>query len=183
MNWLPAMEVLGEGIFVRLDGCAPRWEESAFAAQRTAALTEAVRRRDQESGHTTIEPPTPSFLAVHTFAHAVLKELSLDAGYPTGCSARAGLRRRSQAGFLIYTASSDAAGSLGGLAALAEEERFADGVQVGLIEVWVVLERSRLRGVRALRAATDSIWRRATPACCCPRPAASTGTSTWTASD
>lgn len=126
MNWLPAVEVFGEGVFVRLDlDALQRWEESAFAAQRTAALTEAVRRRDQESGAHTLEPPTSRFLAVHTVAHAVLKELSLDAGYPTGALRERVFADGTQSGFLIYTASSDAAGSLGGLAALAEEDRFA----------------------------------------------------------
>ncbi|KGN30538.1 hypothetical protein N802_06895 [Knoellia sinensis KCTC 19936] len=126
LHWLPAVEVFGEGVFVRLDPDAlQRWEETPFASQRIGALTEAVRRRAQESGANAIEPPSPRFVAVHTVAHAVLKELSLDAGYPTGALRERIFADGSQAGFLIYTASSDAAGSLGGLAALAEEARFA----------------------------------------------------------
>ena len=65
------------------------------------------------------------YIAIHSLAHAVLQELSLDAGYPVSSLRERVYAEPDQAGFLIYTASSDSAGSLGGLAALSETERFA----------------------------------------------------------
>lgn len=127
LNWLPAVEVYGEGVFVRLrDDLVDGWEKGAFATNRHAMLEGALKIRAQESdATTTIEVPTARFLAVHTLAHALLKELSLDAGYPAGALRERIYADGEQAGFLVYTASSDAAGSLGGLAALASEDRFA----------------------------------------------------------
>lgn len=129
-NWLPATEVLGEGIFVRLDEQAvAQWEGETLAQQRQLDLTESLTRRATESGASVPESPTARFIAVHSLAHALLQELSLDAGYPVGSLRERIYAEPDQAGFLIYTASSDAAGSLGGLAALAKEERFAGLVQ------------------------------------------------------
>lgn len=126
VNWLPAIEVYGEGVFIRIDeGWISDWESGKFATQRGRMLEDAIKLRASESGAPTVEVPTSRFLAVHTLAHAVLKELSLDAGYPVGALRERVYAERDQAGFLIYTASSDAAGSLGGLAALAAEEHFA----------------------------------------------------------
>lgn len=127
LSWLPATEVLGEGIFVRLDERAvARWETGSFAGGREGLLAEALLRRAEESGAPAASPPTARFLGIHSLAHALLQELSLDAGYPVGSLRERVYAEPGQAGLLIYTASSDAAGSLGGLAALADAEFFAD---------------------------------------------------------
>jgi hypothetical protein len=59
---------------------------------------------------------------LHTLAHVLINEWSLEAGYPS-----ASLRERlyaadDMAGVLVYTATSDSAGSLGGLVAQGEPE-------------------------------------------------------------
>lgn len=125
-NWLPGIEIFGEGVFVRFDErWLGEWETGDLAELRGNMLSNAITLRAHESGAPEVEVPSARFLAVHTLAHAVLKELSLDAGYPVGALRERVYADREQAGFLVYTASSDAAGSLGGLAALAAEERFA----------------------------------------------------------
>lgn len=124
-NWLPGTEVLGEGIFIRLrEEVVSEWEESELAGDRHGMLTESLMRRATESGAPLVEAPTPRFVALHSIAHTLLQELSLDAGYPIGSMRERIYAEPGQAGILIYTASSDAAGSLGGLARLAEEDRF-----------------------------------------------------------
>lgn len=126
-TWLPATEVFGEGIFVRLnEDLVGEWERSAASAERHSLLVRSVENRSEESGASTIEPPSARFVAIHSLAHAVLKELSLEAGYPIGSLRERVYAESGQTGILIYTASSDAAGSLGGLAALAAPTRFAD---------------------------------------------------------
>ncbi len=91
-------------------------------------LNQSLVTRAAESGAPAIEAPSARFVAIHSFAHALLQELSLDAGYPIGSLRERIYAEPDQAGLLIYTASSDAAGSLGGLAALADETRFADSL-------------------------------------------------------
>ena len=125
-DWMPAIEVHGEGIFVRIREDAVReWESTSKARSRARLLDEAQRVRDAALHRPPSVPVAPRFVALHSLAHILLNEVSLHAGYPA-----ASLRERvyaadGQAGILIYTASSDAAGSLGGLAALAATDRFA----------------------------------------------------------
>jgi hypothetical protein len=127
LPWLPATEVLGEGIFVRLDDKAvAEWEKQSLALERHSLFEQSLRRRASESGAPVVPSPSARFIALHSLAHALLQELSLDAGYPVGSLRERIYADDGQAGILIYTASSDAAGSLGGLAALAAKRRFAD---------------------------------------------------------
>jgi hypothetical protein len=121
-DWLPAIEVIGEGIFFDLDRQRlAAWEETQPEVRaRAAGIDAAYRRRFEEVGLEPDRRVTPQFLLVHTLSHAIINEWSLDCGYPA-----ASLRERlyvshTMAGFLIYTATSDSAGSLGGIVALAE---------------------------------------------------------------
>jgi hypothetical protein len=66
---------------------------------------------------------------IHTFAHVLIDQMSLDAGYPA-----ASLRERlyvddDMRGLLIYTATSDSAGSLGGIVAQGAPDRLASLVR------------------------------------------------------
>ncbi|GAA1424349.1 DUF1998 domain-containing protein [Agrococcus citreus] len=126
VNWLPATEVLGEGIFVRLDESVVKgWESESLASLRAGALASAIDARNISTGDVAVTPPTARFLAVHSIAHALMVELSLDAGYPVGSLRERIYAGEGQAGILLYTASSDSAGSLGGLAALGQAASFA----------------------------------------------------------
>lgn len=125
IDWLPAIEVIGEGVFLRLDEERLRVWESLSGPQSPMARAAHIRRRHNEllrgqvaSGDFAESKVSARFLLLHTFAHALINEWSLDAGYPA-----AALRERiyvstdegDMAGVLIYTATSDSAGSLGGL--------------------------------------------------------------------
>lgn len=126
-EWLPAIEVHGEGVFVRLhEDLVAEWEAGAGASARIALVNAAQHRRDLALDRPDSTPISARFVVLHSLAHILLDEFSLHAGYPS-----AALRERiyagpKQTGLLLYTASSDSAGSLGGLAALAEEERFGE---------------------------------------------------------
>jgi hypothetical protein len=123
--WLPAIEVLGEGIFIRLDEEElARWEATEFARDRAGAIETARDAQADAYGLPAAEPLAPRDLLLHTFAHAVLNELSLDAGYPAASLRERLYTGRDEAGVLIYTASADSAGSLGGLAAQGQAELF-----------------------------------------------------------
>lgn len=124
---LPGIEVLGEGIFLRLN-----IERLAAWETRTTVRARASRIDDNYAGHFSFslaDPDriiTPRLLLVHTLAHALINQFALEAGYPA-----AALRERlyvsdDMAGLLIYTATTDAAGSLGGVVAQAEPQRLAN---------------------------------------------------------
>lgn len=123
INWLPAIEVKGEGVFLALDGERLRaWERSEGSRRRAEQIrdnhTRQLRgRSDGAAAQVVNSPVSPRFVLLHTLAHALINEWSLDCGYPA-----ASLRERiycsnEMAGILIYTASSDSAGSLGGVVA------------------------------------------------------------------
>ncbi|MBD7949742.1 DUF1998 domain-containing protein [Oerskovia rustica] len=125
VGWLPAVEVIGEGIFVRLEeSTIAGWEASSSARTRLELIRSAQAARDAAMKIAT-EPVLARFVVLHTLAHMLLKELSLDAGYPQGAIRERVYALPGQAGILLYTASSDSAGSLGGLAALGATGRFA----------------------------------------------------------
>ncbi|MEJ2888853.1 DUF1998 domain-containing protein [Actinomycetospora aeridis] len=128
-SWLPAVDVLGEGVFLTLDVERLReWEQCDFARARAALLQATLDRRSQDQRLAQWPRVEVRDLLLHSLAHALIEQLSLDAGYPS-----ASLRERvycgeDMAGILIYTATSDAAGSLGGVAAHADKDRLAHAV-------------------------------------------------------
>lgn len=114
-DWLPAIEVFGEGIFVRLDEKRlQQWESTPFARTRTAGIARHAQADVMV---------TSRRLLVHSFAHALMNELSLDAGYPVASLRERIYAGKDQAGILVYTATADSAGSLGGLSAQSDPER------------------------------------------------------------
>lgn len=135
-NWLPAIEVIGEGVFLTLDQRRlAEWESSADVLSRVAPMATSYEARFSAWGGRPDRVITPRLVLVHTLAHAIINEWSLDAGYPA-----ASLRERlyvsdTMAGLLIYTATSDSAGSLGGIVAQVESNGLA-------ASIWSALERS-----------------------------------------
>ncbi|OLZ69899.1 hypothetical protein AV521_16290 [Streptomyces sp. IMTB 2501] len=127
LQWLPAMEVHGEGVFLRLDEeRLGSWEKAHAVAARVERMRTAHQRvleqRAGDPSRAASSPATPRMVLLHTLAHVLINEWSLEAGYPA-----ASLRERlyaadDMAGILIYTATSDSAGSLGGLVAQGEPD-------------------------------------------------------------
>lgn len=120
LDWLPAIEVRGEGIFIGLNLDEVRaWETSEQVKKKadriqTAYINQWCERNPED------QPPirhiTPRFLLVHTLAHILMRQLSLDCGYSsTSLRERLYVDDGDMAGLLIYTASSDTDGTLGGL--------------------------------------------------------------------
>jgi hypothetical protein len=141
VGWLPAVVVRGEGIFIEFDEEAlETWvDREEGARERAAGLEAAYNAGRLERGLETV-PVSPKFLFLHTMAHLMIKQLSFDCGYGS-----ASLRERlycdsddaahPMQGFLIYTASGDSEGTLGGLVRQGEPGRlepvFAEAVRSG----------------------------------------------------
>ena len=117
MDWLPGNELFGEGIFIRLnEQRVSDWEH------RTAARYSTLIKRAE--GHffasRKVSEGNTRYILLHTLAHLIIRELTMQCGYSA-----ASLKEKiyssidtdkPMCGVLIYTASADSDGSLGGLA-------------------------------------------------------------------
>ena len=140
-KWLPAVEVRGEGLFFEFSGGAlDAWAKKPAVQSRVSAMLAAMRDTDDSA------PPTQDdireksrFIVLHTFAHAVMRALALDCGY-SGASIRERIyasteKGREMSGVLLYTASPDSEGSLGGLIDLGTPERLGGLLQDAIRDV------------------------------------------------
>jgi hypothetical protein len=118
-NWLPGFSVRGEGIFLELkSSTVHRWSGDEAIKKRAATLqfrlNDVIRQRGLAARTITRE-----FILVHTLAHLLIRQMAFECGYDSS-SIRERLYVSAAAatpmtGFLLYTASGDAEGTLGGL--------------------------------------------------------------------
>ena len=133
-SWLPAAEVRGEGVLIRLpETVVEQWEANYRTTDRYVYLRQAVRNWRTRRG---LDPdgglPPARFVLLHTLSHLLIHQVALECGYSTA-SIRERLYSRESgsptgppmAGVLLYTASPDSEGTLGGLVALTAPNRLA----------------------------------------------------------
>jgi hypothetical protein len=128
--WRPAVEIRGEGVFFRLnEERLSHWASEPVVTERADKINKLFAERCSRDGVTPPYQITPRHLLVHSLAHILIRRMSLDCGYSS-----ASLRERlyisdgegtvpRMAGILIYTASPDSDGSLGGIVSLADLDR------------------------------------------------------------
>ncbi|MGY1455547.1 DrmB family protein [Streptomyces sp. SS8] len=140
IDWLPAIEVIGEGVFVALDReKLSAWESLAgpnspeARAQRLRRNHERHLRRHARDRNVPVRSSlTSRFVLLHTLAHALINEWSLDCGYPASAIRERLYVNEEMAGVLLYTATSDSAGSLGGIVAQGDPEKLANSLKSAL---------------------------------------------------
>lgn len=122
-DWLPGVELRGEGIFITLDGTAlSSWESRPGIIDYGKTLFRAQKEWFEARAMEMPRPKSPRFVLVHSLAHLLIRRLELEAGY-SGSSLRERIYSDDRmAGFLIYTATPDSEGTLGGLVELARPE-------------------------------------------------------------
>jgi Domain of unknown function (DUF1998) len=127
VGWLPAVEVFGEGFFLRFnENALLAWESRTDVRERCAKL---VTRVQQANAHW-LPQPSPRYVLLHTLAHLLLRNTAFEAGYSTS-SLRERLyvtqasEKPAMAGILLYTAAGDTEGTLGGLVRMGEYERLS----------------------------------------------------------
>ena len=128
-NWLPASEVRGEGIFLRIrEEVLLAWQDKAEVRQLQQEFLESHKawRRLRK-----LEPVDEGFpgirlVLLHSLAHGLMRQIVLDCGY-SAASVRERLYSRQpgedggpMAGILLYTAAPDSEGTLGGLVELGD---------------------------------------------------------------
>lgn len=123
-DWLPAVELYGEGIFIALDEeRLSRWNQDEGINARLRQLLP----RFVQSGRDAPNPLTARFLLLHTLSHLLMRQIEAEGGYPAASLTEViycAEAPKPMAGILIYVAVPDIAGSLGGLAEIAEPRRF-----------------------------------------------------------
>lgn len=121
VDWLPAVRLSGEGIFIRFRN-EPLGAWAGGAVARAKQLQSEIDRR-LVSGRGRKVTVTPQLLLLHSFSHSLMNQLSLECGYSSGA-----LRERiycgdaDMAAVLVYTGSTDSEGTLGGLVSMGEGE-------------------------------------------------------------
>lgn len=131
MKWAPAVEVRGEGIFIQFNEVRmQQWLAAKVIRQYEAVFWNAHTAWRRAHG---IEPPEENYpglryVFLHTFAHALMRQLAIECGY-SQASVRERIYSRDSnseggpmAGVLIYTAAPDSEGTLGGLVSQGESQ-------------------------------------------------------------
>lgn len=129
LTWVPAVEVRGEGIFIRFDETRlQQWLALSIVQQRDQEFLSAHIRWRKGRG---MEPPEANFpglryVLLHSFAHILIRQFALECGYTIASireriySRNAGEPGGPMAAILLYTAAPDSEGTLGGLVSLGE---------------------------------------------------------------
>jgi hypothetical protein len=123
-DWLPASEIFGEGIFLRLDEAAVReWEDRPAVRSRVQELKKGYDAwvnglSDEEKARASF--PGGRFYLLHSLSHLLMSAISLECGYGASaikerlyCASR--LDETPMAAILLSTGSSGSEGTLGGL--------------------------------------------------------------------
>jgi hypothetical protein len=116
-NWLPAIQVFGEGVFINFNATLLEgWCMESNVQDRIKKMENSFNKAKNVS-HISLNA---KFVLIHTFAHLLINQLSFNCGY--GSSS---IRERiycgktddiyNMYGVLLYTASGDSEGSMGGL--------------------------------------------------------------------
>jgi hypothetical protein len=117
VSWLPAFENKGEGVFLQFSAQAiQNWLARPDVQKRALGLAEGFNAwRNEHPGTNRVFPGLP-YLMLHSFSHLLITAVALSCGYPAS-SIRERIYAIPNAGYgvLLYTGSSDAEGTLGGL--------------------------------------------------------------------
>lgn len=142
-DWIPAVEIHGEGIFIKFDESAiKRWEQLSSVKQRSDNLIQGhrgwrnARRLNPDLGY-----PGIRYVLLHTFSHLLIRELALECGY-NASSIRERIYANEDstdpmAGVLLYTAAADSDGTLGGLVELGKPENLGRLIKHALLRASV----------------------------------------------
>lgn len=113
LDWLPAIEMLGEGIFIRLnENRLHEWE------QKNENYYERMAKNLSKS-NVHCDNFSPRYVLLHTLSHLLIRQLTIECGY-SGAAIKERIYSSyddsiNMSGILMYTSTSDSDGSLGGL--------------------------------------------------------------------
>jgi hypothetical protein len=131
LSWTLATEVRGEGIFLEFSETAisewrERFKSQLNRLENAGADVHRQWRRARRYADENAHYKGVRFLLLHSFAHALMRQLALESGYAAASLSERIYCQSSEdengpmAGVLIYTSTSDSEGTLGGLSSLGE---------------------------------------------------------------
>src|SRR5450759_4470278 len=140
-KWLPASEVRGEGIFLRVrEEVLLNWQTKSEVQQLEREFLESHKawRRLRKLDPVQEGFPGIRLVLLHSLSHALMRQIVLDCGY-SAASVRERLYSRQpgeeggpMAGILLYTAAPDSEGTLGGLVELGVPQTLGRHLQQAL---------------------------------------------------
>jgi hypothetical protein len=140
-NWIPAIEVRGEGIFLQFKEseilkwlskpAVKNWESIFFQAH-------IEWRKNRMIVNPEANFPGLRYVLLHSFSHALMRQFAMECGY-----SQASIRERiysnnpgqpgvPMAGILLYTSAPDSEGTLGGLVSLGEPKNLERHIDAAL---------------------------------------------------
>lgn len=124
LNWVPAVEVRGEGIFIQFnESSIQSWLSNSAVREQDRSFFAAHKewRKARNFSNPAANYPGMRYILLHTFSHILMRQIVLESGY-TQASIRERIYSRGpeeeggpMAGILLYTSAPDSEGTLGGL--------------------------------------------------------------------
>ena len=132
--WLPAVELTGEGIFIRFNKeKVTQWRNANSSRYRRM-------KKAMEDSKFTLEAFSETYVMLHTFAHLFIREISNICGY-SAASIREKIYSEisdkdevKMCGVLIFVSSSDSDSSLGGLISVADNEDVFEKIMDSMLD-------------------------------------------------
>lgn len=134
-DWYPAVELTGEGIFIRFNK-----ERVHEWAEKNSHRYRRMKKKMSES-HFIYDKFSAVYVMLHTFAHLFIREISNVCGYSS-----ASIREKiysdvdeenneiRMCGILVYVSSSDSDSSLGGLISIADDSDVMERILDSMLE-------------------------------------------------
>lgn len=132
--WLPAVELTGEGIFIRFN-------KDKVTQWRSANSSRYKRmKKAMEDSKYTLDTFSEIYVMLHTFAHLFIREISNICGYSAASikekiySEINDKDKMKMCGVLIFVSSSDSDSSLGGLISIADNEDVFEKIMDSMLD-------------------------------------------------
>lgn len=140
-TWLPASETRGEGIFFQFNESKIHdWVKKNKKFDREFERAHIAWKASKNIPNPETGYPGIRFVLLHSFAHALIRQLAIECGYTSASISERIYSRNSEdgepmAGVLIYTSAPDSEGTLGGLCALGEPDKLNRHIKRALEKV------------------------------------------------
>ena len=125
ITWLPAVENLGEGIFIGFDSSKINdWLNNESVVEYLSTHRDAFKTWNEEHGlsEDQFRWPGGAYLMLHSLSHLLISQAALDCGY-SASSIKERIYSFPELGYgiLLYTGGSGSEGTLGGLVGLSDK--------------------------------------------------------------
>lgn len=115
LDWLPAIELLGEGVFIGFDPEAVQaWLDGVRGRGKELRRGFDAWKKRRELPDSVSFPGLP-YIMLHTLSHLLINAVALECGYSASAISERVYAGRSGYGILLYTGTPGSEGTLGGL--------------------------------------------------------------------